>query len=376
MDSYRICKHLAYHLKYYRKKQGLTQAKLAELLQYSEKSVAKWESGTTLPSVETLSKIASYLGVKIDDLLKSPHRRYYLGIDGGGTKTHYLLCDEQSQVVAEYIGAGCNPFDIGVDAALLHLREGLDRVLGDVPPSQVSVFAGIAGAGYQKKQEQIKQGLSDYGFYHLDCDTDNENIITLGLGARNGMTLILGTGMCLYQVIGGVRQRKSGWGYLIDEGGSGYNFGIDAIRAYFAHIDGDEMQSTLFPHFEALGFDTPMSFLSQIYDGGKRYVASFAPYVLQGASQGDAVCCQIVDRNLECVIRLLQQGYRDFADEKKPVVCVLAGGIARQKQIKELLEQRMPKGMNIQFEQLQQEPVWGAVAKARAAVEQMGGKEQ
>ena len=53
-----------------RKKQGLTQAGLAEKLNYSDKAVSKWERGESIPDVLTLVSLSGVLGVSVDDLLK------------------------------------------------------------------------------------------------------------------------------------------------------------------------------------------------------------------------------------------------------------------------------------------------------------------
>ncbi len=56
-----------------RKRQGLTQAGLAEKLNYSDKAVSKWERGESAPDILTLVTIAEVLGVTVDDLLSDPN---------------------------------------------------------------------------------------------------------------------------------------------------------------------------------------------------------------------------------------------------------------------------------------------------------------
>lgn len=52
-----------------RKHNKLTQGELASHMNYSDKSVSKWETGETSPSVEILKKLADFYNVKIDDIL-------------------------------------------------------------------------------------------------------------------------------------------------------------------------------------------------------------------------------------------------------------------------------------------------------------------
>ena len=55
-----------------RKRQGLTQAGLAEKVNYSDKAVSKWERGESAPDILTLVSLAKVLGVTVDDLLTDP----------------------------------------------------------------------------------------------------------------------------------------------------------------------------------------------------------------------------------------------------------------------------------------------------------------
>lgn len=55
-----------------RKSKNLTQAEFAEIIKYSDKSVSKWETGMSIPNIETLVEIADFYGMTLDDLIKKP----------------------------------------------------------------------------------------------------------------------------------------------------------------------------------------------------------------------------------------------------------------------------------------------------------------
>lgn len=65
-----INKIIAKNLAYYRKEAGLTQAELAEKINYSDKSVSKWESANGAPDVYTLMQLAELYGVTLNDLVR------------------------------------------------------------------------------------------------------------------------------------------------------------------------------------------------------------------------------------------------------------------------------------------------------------------
>ncbi len=58
----------------YRKRQGLTQAKLAEQLNYSDKAVSKWERGESMPDVLTLVQLSELFAISVNDLLVDPRQ--------------------------------------------------------------------------------------------------------------------------------------------------------------------------------------------------------------------------------------------------------------------------------------------------------------
>lgn len=64
---------LAKNLLELRKLSKITQAELANELNYSDKSVSKWEHGDALPDIEVLSKLAFFYGVTVDYLI-SEHK--------------------------------------------------------------------------------------------------------------------------------------------------------------------------------------------------------------------------------------------------------------------------------------------------------------
>lgn len=56
-----------------RKKNGMTQAELAEKINYSDKAVSKWECGDAVPDIGVLKQLAELLGVTVDYLLEENH---------------------------------------------------------------------------------------------------------------------------------------------------------------------------------------------------------------------------------------------------------------------------------------------------------------
>ena len=73
MNDEKLKKQIGANIASYRKRLGLTQAGLAEKLNYSDKAVSKWERAESVPDVLTLASLAEVLGVTVNDLLTDPN---------------------------------------------------------------------------------------------------------------------------------------------------------------------------------------------------------------------------------------------------------------------------------------------------------------
>jgi len=73
MDDEKLKYRIGANIAAYRKRAGLTQAGLAEKLNYSDKAVSKWERGESVPDVLTLMQLAEQFGINVNDLLCDPN---------------------------------------------------------------------------------------------------------------------------------------------------------------------------------------------------------------------------------------------------------------------------------------------------------------
>lgn len=56
-----------------RQQAGLTQLQLAEMLNYSDKAVSKWERGESVPDIRILVQLADIYHITVDDIVREPH---------------------------------------------------------------------------------------------------------------------------------------------------------------------------------------------------------------------------------------------------------------------------------------------------------------
>ncbi len=358
----------AANLKRMRRRKGLSQQQLSELLCFSDKTVSKWERAEGIPSIHVLYELAELFEVTIDDLF-AEETYYYLGIDGGGSKTRLALADESGTVLRNAHLDCCNPIDIGIEAATGILREGIHQICRDIPKSQISLFAGIAGGTSSNYREILKDFFGEFGFRAYGVDSDAQNIIAAGLGGRDGVAMIMGTGIVAFSQTGGVHRRFAGWGYLFDDGGSAYNIGRDGLVAYFEELSGAAAPTAMSVMAQSLQRENPhtQAFLSALYEGGKKRIASYARVVFEAARQGDTVAMGILDRNMRFAAGVLEAAAASVPGDMIPVV--LAGGLTSEPDTLRYLQKHLRHAERYDLQLLEPEPVEGALLLAKKLCE-------
>ncbi|MDR0861889.1 MAG: helix-turn-helix domain-containing protein [Oscillospiraceae bacterium] len=68
-DEEKLRQRISENLAYYRKQAGFTQSGLAERINYSDKSVSKWERAVASPDIYVLTMLAELYGVTVNDLI-------------------------------------------------------------------------------------------------------------------------------------------------------------------------------------------------------------------------------------------------------------------------------------------------------------------
>jgi N-acetylglucosamine kinase-like BadF-type ATPase len=375
-NEYSYEKAFSKNVRRLRKKLNMTQKSLAEAMGYSEKTVSKWETEGSVPSIEALFRIADIFRVSIVELFRCNESIYYLGIDGGGTKTEFALQDPDGNIACRVFMDGCNPNTVGIERAKRIIEDGVTQVCKGVPFSSVVVYAGIAGCGAGGYAGEIKAMLEKMNLAACDVGSDNNNIVSAGLGTDEGITMILGTGICAYVVKKEETKRIAGWGYLFDNGGSAFHIGRDAINAYFSACDGSGEDTTL-----AQRIGKPFSYsnaelLKYLYDGGNKLVSSYAVCVFEEAEKGDKVSIAILKKHIAEIAKLIRVSLSHFSTYNEKIPVILGGGMTNQALLMTYLLDELgddTKKCNIQI--LDVPPVSGALKLAKSLFEERNNDE-
>ena len=291
--------------------------------------------------------------------------KYYLGIDGGATKTTYALVRADGTLVSKLRAEATNPFDLGIETSTERLARGIYEVMQATPFSQTSLFAGISGGSTGDTKEQLADFFAGFGFQKSDNGSDAENIIAGGLGKKDGIALIMGTGSVAFVQNKGTVSRIGGLGYLFDHGGCGYDIANHAVRAACMAEDGSGAQTLLRDYFLEDRKETSMlKALPYFYEIGKNGLASYCPLVFKAYRAGDTVAEKILKKNMRHVAKLLLAGQKFFQDKEKIKVS-LVGGLTKEIGILlPMIEEALQDTQRFALTVYEKDVVYGALLRA------------
>src|SRR6202041_660337 len=166
----------------------------------------------------------------------APETSFYLGFDGGGTKTDCILMDAESNVLAHATAGPSNPIRAGYAKAWFTLSDAADLVLWrfHLKSSDIrGICAGIGGAGRDVVARRIATFL-ERGFPQASVmvTTDLEITLQAAVGDGEGVVLVVGTGSAAYgRDAEGRGVRAGGRGPWFSDEGGGFDIGRRAMAA-------------------------------------------------------------------------------------------------------------------------------------------------
>jgi N-acetylglucosamine kinase-like BadF-type ATPase len=168
---------------------------------------------------------------------------YYLGIDGGGTKTRCVLGDETT-VLAKSMTGGCSVIRHGEQQAREALQTAVRQVCAAArisPKSITAICIGATGAARPEIAAKIRGILAELtpeALTRIEVVGDTTIALEAAFGAGPGVIAIAGTGSIAYgrNAIGRVA-RAGGWGFAVSDEGSGHWIGRRAVSVILSSSD-------------------------------------------------------------------------------------------------------------------------------------------
>lgn len=317
---------LAENLKSYRKARKLSQGELADLLKISPQSISKWECGTSMPDVEKLCRLSEIFNVTIDTLIghSAEKKKMMIAVDGGGTKTEFVLFSEDGVIVEHMKLGACNPNAVGIEQSVETLTAGIDAFLNTCP-NVCGIYIGSAGFLLGNKAATIANRLvKRYPHIKIRCGTDILNVIASSEINEDCMAVISGTGVSVLVKNGETLLPMAGWGYLIGKWGSGFDIGRDAIYSALAETEKLGRPTKITEILLAQSEKTINDLLVEVYKQEPSYIASFAPVVFEAYRMGDEVAAEILNENAKQLAFVINRAHKVYGKGNK---VVLAGSL-------------------------------------------------
>lgn len=227
---------------------------------------------------------------------------YYLGIDGGGSKTTCVVGDETSVLATVTVGAS-NIMRVGEARAREALQQAIHRACdaAKIEPQQVKrACIGVAGAGREEIADTVRKIVGQVIPGQIEVAGDMEIALAAAFGEDPGVIVIAGTGSIAYgRDAQGRTARAGGWGFAISDEGSAHWMGRTAVGYILRAIDQSTDQrdgsdaSPLFREFKRAWNVASFNEFVREANSGADFALLF-PAILAAANAEDAVAQRVL----------------------------------------------------------------------------------
>lgn len=230
--------------------------------------------------------------------------RYVAGLDGGGTKTAVTVADERGAVAGTFVAGPINfngQDEESIRGTFREIMETIGQASGGLNRC-AQICIGAAGVSNPEVSDRLAKLVRESGYAGgLRIVGDHETALYGALERPYGIILIAGTGsICFGRNEAGLIHRTGGFGYLIDDEGSGYSIGRDLLAAVVRASDGRSGPTAITELvFGQLGVGSVPEIIGFVYDKrtNKKDVAALAPLLSAACDAGDRVAIGIADKS-------------------------------------------------------------------------------
>jgi len=272
---------------------------------------------------------------------------FFLGIDGGGSKTRCVVGDDK-HILASGDASGCNVLRVGEGCAQSALEAAIHEacVAAELSPRDIDrTCAGVAGAGRPGIAAIMRRILSGIVSGKIEITGDSEIAFDSAFASGPGVIVISGTGSIAYgRNASGKAARAGGWGHAISDEGSGHWIAVAAIGAALRARDRGEHSSLLHDLMDALGVNTVEELIERVNVNPAPDFAALFPVVLSAAmvprvqsaaDAGDDIATQVLEHAGRELAKLAETViHRLFPDRGEVSVATHGGVLISSEQVR------------------------------------------
>lgn len=223
--------------------------------------------------------------------------RTFLGVDGGGTKTEFVLVDDVGRVLARHQEGSAYYPQIGLDALQAMLARGIDNTLqqGSIPPATLTAaFIGLPCYGEDSGLIARLNTVASPSLQREQYQCGNDMVCAWAgaLACQDGINIVAGTGSIAYGEFAGHQARAGGWGELFSDEGSAYWIAREGLSLFSRMSDGRLPKGPLYQLLRTeFDLSIDLDLCAVIYGSGptsRSHIARLAPIIAEAARKGDA----------------------------------------------------------------------------------------
>src|SRR5205809_1772788 len=270
-----------------------------------------------------------------------------LGVEGGGTKTAWVL----AETVAGVNAPSCE-FRVIDHGKLppsnfrLTTSDRLRTILAELPKQIDRAGVFLAGCGTEEDRSSLKQiCLEVWPNAKIVTGSDRDSGLAAALDHGDGIVVNAGSGSSVTGRRGNRIERAGGWGHILGDAGGGYFLSIQALRLILREHDlhrGAIRFTAKILH--ALSLNNLDELVRWVQTADKMEIAMLAPVVFEAATEGDARMMEIIEEGA-CVLCEYTEAVASGLHLLAPKVALIGGLFHRDSIYTHAFRRRLKKNL-------------------------------
>lgn len=301
--------------------------------------------------------------------------KYFIGLDGGGTKTKCVLTDENLKVLNEFSGENSAFLLRGTDQVAESIYDLIMRSVyqAELDISDISgIVLGSTGAGRRDDAESMENAFQEFTktknleLKNFRVVSDARIALEGSFSGQSGSILIAGTGSIMFGKDKADNiHRVGGFGRFIGDEGSGYMLGRLGLMAVAKDLDKRGLPSMLTNMVKKeFNIDSSAKLITEVYKNNFD-IAKVSPFVVAAAEKHDEVCSEIITHQLNELLLHLR-AMHSILQEPKLNLSLIGGTITSKNyyadEFRKMIKDKLPE---VNLKEPDYPPQIGAVIMAK-----------
>ncbi len=302
---------------------------------------------------------------------------YYIGVDGGGTKTAYALFDEDKKIVAMVKGPGSNHENMegSFDEAADIIWDGIKNLVKEAGISLKDVsftLMGLAGIDHQFQHDEMQKRLLDYGLENFEIYNDGFIVVKAGSTGPAAIGFNCGTGTCCNAIDSdGKMLQLAGLAEYSGDVGNGHWIATQTYKSVYDDVylglRKTAVTKMVFDEYKLRSKEDFLALVSKFEEeDADTFIMRLIDFFFDAAKLGDKVVLDIIDEMAVRGAALITAHLNTLNFKDEVVEVVLSGSIHTKLPSEIYLRALMDKaieasGRKLNFIKLTQPPVTGCI---------------